>query len=127
MPTNVFFNHAVQSEQNLVEDLVVESLRFYGHSVYYLPRKIINEDTISDECRNIIEDYLPSINILPDLTSPIGKGLINGNPVLFIMGSDILGTSLDLNTSEITIASTANSIIDTLTESDYNLKLFKIM
>ena len=84
--------------------------------------EIINEDTISDECRNIVEDYLPSENILPDLTSPIGKGLINGNPVLFIMGSDILGTSLDLNTSEITIASSANSIIDTLTESDYNLK-----
>ena len=84
--------------------------------------EIINENTISDECRNIVEDYLPSENILPDLTSPIGKGLINGNPVLFIMGSDILGTSLDLNTSEITIASTANSIIDTLTESDYNLK-----
>ena len=85
-------------------------------------QQIINEDTISDECRNIVEDYLPSENILPDLTSPIGKGLINGNPVLFIMGSDILGTSLDLNTSEITIVTTANSIIDTLTESDYNLK-----
>ena len=42
MPTNVFFNHAVQTEQQLYEDLVVESLRIYGHNVYYLPRQIIN-------------------------------------------------------------------------------------
>ena len=52
MPTNVFFNQAVKSEQNLVEDLVVESLRMYGHNCYYLPRKIINEDTILGEAAN---------------------------------------------------------------------------
>ena len=46
MATNVHFNHAVKTEQNLVEDLIVESLRMYGHNCYYLPRKIINEDTI---------------------------------------------------------------------------------
>ena len=46
MATNVFFNQAVESEQNLVEDLVVESLRMYGHNCFYLPRTIINEDTI---------------------------------------------------------------------------------
>ena len=44
MPTNVYFNHAVQSEQNLHEDLVVESLRFYGHECYYLPRTVVDED-----------------------------------------------------------------------------------
>lgn len=49
MPTNVFFNHAVNSEQHLYEDLVVESLRFYGHDVLYLPREIIEEDTIFTE------------------------------------------------------------------------------
>ena len=49
MPTNVYFNHAVQSEQNLHEDLVVESLRFYGHECYYLPRTIVDEDEIFGE------------------------------------------------------------------------------
>ena len=44
MPTNVYFNHAVNTEQHLYEDLVVESLRFYGHDVLYLPRQIIEED-----------------------------------------------------------------------------------
>jgi len=49
MPTNVFFNHAVQTEQQLYEDLVVESLRIYGHETYYLPRQVIEEDTILNE------------------------------------------------------------------------------
>ena len=49
MPTNVFFNHAVSTEQQLYEDLVVESLRFYGHDVFYLPREIVEEDELFNE------------------------------------------------------------------------------
>ena len=49
MPTNVYFNHAVQTEQHLYEDLVVESLRFYGHDVLYLPRTIVEEDSILND------------------------------------------------------------------------------
>ena len=49
MPTNVYFNHAVKTEQHLYEDLVVESLRFYGHDVLYLPRQIIEEDGILND------------------------------------------------------------------------------
>jgi len=49
MATNVFFNHAVSTEQHLYEDLVVESLRIYGHETYYLPREVIEEDTILGE------------------------------------------------------------------------------
>ncbi len=49
MATNVFFSQSVQTEQNLVEDLIVESLRMYGHNCFYLPRKIVNEDTILGE------------------------------------------------------------------------------
>lgn len=49
MPTNVYFNHAVNTEQHLYEDLVVESLRFYGHETYYLPREIVEEDSILGE------------------------------------------------------------------------------
>lgn len=49
MPTNVFFNHAVSTEQMLYEDLVVESLRMYGHDCFYLPREIVEEDSILGE------------------------------------------------------------------------------
>ena len=47
MSTNVFFN-AVSTEQQLYEDLVVESLRLYGHEVFYL-REVVEEDAILNE------------------------------------------------------------------------------
>ena len=49
MATNVHFSQAVKTEQNLVEDLIVESLRMYGHNCFYLPRKIIDENTTFGE------------------------------------------------------------------------------
>ena len=56
MPTNVYFNHAVQSEQDLHEDLVVESLRFYGHECFYLPRTIVDEDELFGEDTSFFTD-----------------------------------------------------------------------
>ncbi len=43
---NLYFSDAVRSEQNLYEDIVIEALKMYGQDVYYLPRDIVNEDTI---------------------------------------------------------------------------------
>jgi hypothetical protein len=40
------------SEQNLYEDLIIESMKIYGFEVYYLTRKPYNEDNI------LTEDYL---------------------------------------------------------------------
>jgi len=49
MPRNVYFSQAVQSEQHLYEDLIIESLKIFGQDAYYLPRKIINRDEIFGE------------------------------------------------------------------------------
>jgi hypothetical protein len=49
MPRNVYFSQAVKSEQHLYEDLVIESLGIYGQDVYYIPRTIVNRDTILNE------------------------------------------------------------------------------
>jgi hypothetical protein len=53
MPTNFYFQSGNTSgttaEQRLIEDLIIESLKIYGHDVYYLPRTLVNEDTIFDE------------------------------------------------------------------------------
>jgi hypothetical protein len=49
MPRSVYFSQAVKSEQNLYEDLVIESLKIYGQDVYYLPREIVNRDYIFGE------------------------------------------------------------------------------
>jgi len=56
MPTNLYFNNFpknITSEQLLVEDLVIESLKIHGMDVYYLPRSsrdsvdyIFGEDTL---------------------------------------------------------------------------------
>lgn len=46
MATNRYISQKVKSEQNLYEDLVIESLQFYGQDVYYLPREIVNKDRI---------------------------------------------------------------------------------
>jgi hypothetical protein len=49
MGRNVFFNHAVKTEQNLYEDLIIEAMEIYGLQVYYLPRKITRLDNIMNE------------------------------------------------------------------------------
>ena len=49
MPRNVFFSQAVKSEQSLYEDLIVESLQIYGQDIYYVPRTLVNRDSILGE------------------------------------------------------------------------------
>ena len=51
MPRNVYFSQAVRSEQNLYEDLIIESLKIYGQDLFYLPREIVSTDTILGEDR----------------------------------------------------------------------------
>lgn len=46
MATSPYISQKVRSEQNLYEDLVIESLRLYGQDVYYIPREIVNKDPI---------------------------------------------------------------------------------
>ena len=53
MATNFYFQSGDTSgttaEQRLVEDLIIESLKIYGHDIYYMPRTLVNRDTIFDE------------------------------------------------------------------------------
>ena len=49
MPTNHFFSKGTINEQYLYEDLIIEAMQIYGHDVFYLPRTIVNRDTIFDE------------------------------------------------------------------------------
>lgn len=50
---NPYFHSGVpigrSSEQNLYEDLIIESLKIYGFEVFYMPRKSFNEDAILGE------------------------------------------------------------------------------
>lgn len=49
MPRNVYFSQTVKSEQNLYEDLIIESLKIFGQDVYYIPRTLVNRDNIMGE------------------------------------------------------------------------------
>lgn len=46
MATNPYITRGYRPEQSLYEDIVIESLQFYGQDVYYLPREIIEQDRI---------------------------------------------------------------------------------
>ena len=50
MATNFYFNNfEASAEQTLIEDLVIESIKMYGHDVVYLPRTLVNRDYVFNE------------------------------------------------------------------------------
>lgn len=49
MPRSVYFSQRYRPEQNLLEDLLIESMKIMGHDVYYIPRKIVKRDFILNE------------------------------------------------------------------------------
>ena len=53
MPTNFYFQsgdmQGTTSDQRLIEDLIIESVKIYGNDIYYLPRTLVAEDSLFDE------------------------------------------------------------------------------
>lgn len=49
MARSVYFSEKFRPEQELYENIVIESLKIYGQNMYYLPRDIINQDRILTE------------------------------------------------------------------------------
>jgi hypothetical protein len=70
MATNFFFNNYQSSmEQQLLENLIIESIRIYGQDMYYIPRKLHNYDSVygaddqsSYEFAYPIEIYIKSVD-----------------------------------------------------------------
>lgn len=53
MTTNFFFSNFENSmEQNLIEDLIVESIKIYGHDLFYIPRNVDTTKAGFDDLRN---------------------------------------------------------------------------
>ena len=70
MPTNPYINKFSSSpEQNLVNDLLIESIKFYGMDVHWIPRisssyadQILGEDTLASYSFNrMIEMYIKNV------------------------------------------------------------------
>ena len=49
--TNVYFTQGVKSEQMLIEDIIIESLKIYGQEIFYIPRTLVSKDNILGEDR----------------------------------------------------------------------------
>jgi len=69
MPRSVYFSERYKPEQNLLEDLLIESMKIVGHDMYYIPRKIVkqdfilNEDVISSfDASFLLEMYVESVD-----------------------------------------------------------------
>ena len=70
MAVNFYFNNFTNSgEQNLIEDLIIESIRVYGHDLWYIPRtlvakdELLNEDDLSTFTRAfMIEAYIKNVD-----------------------------------------------------------------
>jgi hypothetical protein len=74
MSTNFYFQagntSGTTNEQRLVEDLIIESLKIYGHDVYYLPRTQVKLDTLFGE--DILSQFTQAYPIEMYLTNVEG-------------------------------------------------------
>lgn len=68
MATNLYFSQKVKSEQDLYENIVIESLKMYGQDVYFMPRSIVARDTVFSEDvvsrfddAHLVEVYLENV------------------------------------------------------------------
>lgn len=69
MARSPYFANGTLSEQNLLEDLIIESIKIWGQDFYYIPRTLIGKDNILGEDRLSefknaypIEMYLESVD-----------------------------------------------------------------
>lgn len=65
MARNKFFNQytSVASEQTLLEDLIIESIKIYGIDAYYLPRTHVNLDRLYGEDASMYFDDAISLEL----------------------------------------------------------------
>ena len=69
MATNSYFTQGTTGEQDLTENLVIEQIKLFGKDVYYIPRTLVNEDTVFGEDNlssfngaHLIEAYIEDAN-----------------------------------------------------------------
>lgn len=62
MATNLFFNNfGHQGQQDLLEDLIIESIKMYGHDCIYIPRTLVKEDNLFGE--DVLSKFVNSYEV----------------------------------------------------------------
>jgi len=76
VPTNKYFNNFNYGrEQDLLEDLIVESIKVYGHEMKYLPRTLVEEDELFGEAKlSKFEDSVPVEMYIKNVEGFEGEG-----------------------------------------------------
>jgi hypothetical protein len=76
MPTNVYFQQGSYTEQLLIQDLIVESLKIYGKDMYYIPRQLYAKDTIlGEDPLSRFENAFPIEMYIEDVDGFQGQGV----------------------------------------------------
>jgi hypothetical protein len=77
MPINPYFTQGTTGEQDLIEDLIIESLKIYGKDFLYIPRTQISTDQIFGEDRlSKFEHAYPIEMYFDNIDSFAGQGAI---------------------------------------------------
>jgi hypothetical protein len=107
---NPHFNQTTfESEQDLVQDLIDESIQIYGHEVYYVPRTAVNLDTFlgEDPLNEFteaypIEMYLKTVESFQGQSEFIGKfGLHIQDQATFVVSQRRFNTSVILPAADV--------------------------
>ena len=110
MATNFFFNNFQSSqEQLLLENLIIEAIKIYGHDVFYIPRKINNYDEVygaddqsSYEKAIPIEMYIKSVDGFGGNGDFMSKfGIEIRNQVVFSMAQRIFNEEVGTLTTQV--------------------------
>jgi hypothetical protein len=115
---NRYFNQYTQvaSEQTLVEDLIIESIKIYGHDVYYLPRTHVNLDLLYKEDASVLFDDALQLEVYLKTYD----GYLGQNDFISKFGLQV-DESLTFTVSQKRFKQILQSMI--MTEYNYNIKL----
>lgn len=75
MATNPYFTQGTTGEQDLIEELIIESLKIYGKDFLYIPRTLYSKDVIFGEDRlSKFEHAYPIEMYFDNIESLAGQG-----------------------------------------------------
>lgn len=119
-PTNRYFNQTkFQPEQDLVQDIIDESIAIYGHDVYYIPRDTVNLDAFLGEDPAAaftdaypIEMYIKTIESFQGQSEFISKfGLHIEDQATFVVSQRRFDESVIQKNADLATSHGADSII----------------
>lgn len=117
MARNRYFNQytPVKQEQTLIEDLIVESIKIYGHDAYYLPKTHVNLDLLYKEDASVVFDDALELEVYLKTYD----GFLGQNEFISKFGLQV-DESLTFTISQKRFKQILQSMI--LTEYNYNMK-----